>query len=59
MLPREEAAQALDEIRERQRQAIDAAMIPDWYWPAAGGPLLTRRLRHIGHARADRVGGAR
>jgi hypothetical protein len=28
----DEAAQALAEIRQRQRQVIDLAMLPTWYW---------------------------
>lgn len=32
----EEAAQALTEIRERQQQVIDLAVLPRWYWWAIG-----------------------
>ena len=28
----EEAAQALTEIRQRQQQVIDLAVLPTWYW---------------------------
>src|SRR5215469_1546943 len=35
-----EAAQALDEIRRRQRQVIDLAAIPAWYWWAVGGLMV-------------------
>lgn len=32
----DEAAQALDEIQQRQEQVINLATIPDWYWWAVG-----------------------
>jgi hypothetical protein len=32
----EEAAQALTEIRQRQQQVIDLAVLPTWYWWAIG-----------------------
>ncbi|SBT65787.1 hypothetical protein GA0070622_2798 [Micromonospora sediminicola] len=31
------AADALVEIRTRRAQAIDATLVPGWYWPAVGG----------------------
>src|SRR5436190_20784252 len=36
----DEAAQALDEIRRRQEQVIDTALIPAWYWWAIGGLMV-------------------
>jgi hypothetical protein len=35
-----EAAQALDEIQQRQQQVIDLAAIPAWYWWAVGGLMV-------------------
>ena len=35
-----EAAQALAEIQLRQRQVIDLATIPVWYWWAVGGLMV-------------------
>jgi hypothetical protein len=35
-----EAAQALDEIQRRQRQVIDLATIPAWYWWVVGGLMV-------------------
>jgi hypothetical protein len=32
----EDAAQALTEIRQRQQQVIDLAVLPTWYWWAIG-----------------------
>ena len=32
----EEAAQALTDIRQRQQQVIDLAVLPTWYWWAIG-----------------------
>jgi hypothetical protein len=40
MMQGDEAARALDEIRTRQRQAIDASAIPDWYWLAIGALMI-------------------
>jgi hypothetical protein len=35
-LRRDDAALALDEIRARQRQVVESALIPNWYWSAVG-----------------------
>jgi hypothetical protein len=35
-----EAAQALAEIQQRQRQVIDLATIPAWYWWAVGALMV-------------------
>jgi len=35
-----EATRALDEIQRRQRQVIDLAAIPAWYWWAVGGLMV-------------------
>jgi hypothetical protein len=35
-----EAAQALADIQQRQQQVIDLAMIPVWYWWAAGALMV-------------------
>src|SRR5437763_1348124 len=32
MLPRDDAAQALDEIQARQRQVVGASVVPAWFW---------------------------
>jgi hypothetical protein len=37
----EEAAQALTEIRQRQQQVIDLAVLPTWYWWAIGADTNT------------------
>ncbi|KXK63505.1 hypothetical protein AWW66_02910 [Micromonospora rosaria] len=34
------AADALTEIRNRRDQAIDATLVPGWYWPAVGGLMV-------------------
>lgn len=36
----DEAAQALAQIRDRQEQVIDVAMIPTWYWWLIGGLIV-------------------
>ena len=36
----EEAAQALTEIRQRQQQVIDLAVLPTWYWWAVGALMV-------------------
>ena len=36
----EEAAQALTEIRQRQQQVIDLAVLPTWYWWAIGALMV-------------------
>jgi hypothetical protein len=36
----EEAAQALTEIRQRQQQVIDLAVLPTWYWWAVGALVV-------------------
>lgn len=35
-----EAAQALADIQQRQRQVIDLATVPVWYWWAVGGLMV-------------------
>jgi hypothetical protein len=37
---RDEAAHALEEIRERQRQVVEASLIPGWYWAATGALMV-------------------
>jgi hypothetical protein len=37
LIPSTEAAQALEQIRDRRAQVIDASMIPMWYWWLIGG----------------------
>jgi hypothetical protein len=37
---RDEAVQALDEIRTRQRQVVGSVLIPDWYWSAVGALVI-------------------
>jgi hypothetical protein len=32
MFPRDDAAQALDEIHARQRQVVGALVVPAWFW---------------------------
>jgi hypothetical protein len=39
-LRRDEAVQALDEIRTRQRQVVESTVIPDWYWSAVGALVI-------------------
>ena len=39
-LGRDDAVQALDEIRARQRQVVTASVIPDWYWSAVGALMI-------------------
>jgi hydrogenase-4 membrane subunit HyfE len=34
MIPEDEVAQALDEIRTRQRQVVGASVVPAWFWSA-------------------------
>ncbi|HYY80438.1 MAG TPA: hypothetical protein VFD04_14825 [Actinomycetes bacterium] len=36
----EDAAQALTEIRHRQQQVIDLAVLPSWYWWAIGALMV-------------------
>jgi hypothetical protein len=36
----DEAAQALEEIRQRQSQVIDLAVLPAWYWWAVGASMV-------------------
>jgi hypothetical protein len=36
----EEAARALSEVHHRQRRAVDAAMIPGWFWWAIGALVV-------------------
>ena len=35
-----EASEALAEIRNRQRQVIDLATVPSWYWWAVGALMV-------------------
>jgi hypothetical protein len=39
-LDADEAAQALAEIQRRQRQVIDQAAVPGWYWWAVGALMV-------------------
>ncbi len=36
----DEAATALAEVRQRQRQLIDSAAIPIWYWPVVAAAMI-------------------
>jgi hypothetical protein len=37
---RDEAVHALEEIRNRQRQVVEASLIPGWYWAATGALMV-------------------
>ncbi len=37
---RDEAVHALEEIRHRQRQVVDASVIPSWYWAVTGALMV-------------------
>ncbi len=39
-LPRDDAVQALDEIRTRQRQVVESVFVPDWFWSAIGALMI-------------------
>jgi hypothetical protein len=39
-LGRDDAVQALDEIRTRQRQVVESVQIPDWYWSAVAALVV-------------------
>lgn len=47
-----EAAQALADIRLRQQQVIDLAMIPAWYWWTVGGLMVVLGAGVDSHAPA-------
>ena len=36
----EEARQALDEVRARQEQVIEAVLVPNWYWWTVGASMV-------------------
>ena len=36
----DDAAEALEDIRRRQRQVIDQATVPGWYWWSVGALMV-------------------
>ncbi len=40
MSERDDAVQALDEIRTRQRQVVESTVLPDWYWSAVAALVV-------------------
>lgn len=51
MIPEDDAARALDEIRMRQRQVVGAPVVPAWFWSVVGALMIVFSVGIESHRR--------